>query len=56
MQADFQLLTFTYDVPTVEEGYTNSPIIVFHSDPAGTGHAIEIMGLYVKLAPDAAAS
>lgn len=45
----FALGRFTFDVPAVAEGYTKNPIIVFHSDGAGGGKSVELLGLYVKV-------
>jgi len=45
----FQLFKFVYDIPPVEGGYTATPIIVVHSDEAGSGKAIELLGVYVKV-------
>jgi hypothetical protein len=45
---DFQLFKFTFNVPNVQGGYTNEPIIAFTSDPGGTGRAVELIGVYVK--------
>jgi hypothetical protein len=47
--ARFGLMTFTYDVPQVSGGYTNSPVVVFHSDGGAGGRSIEILGLYVRI-------
>ncbi len=38
-----------FDMPYVETGYTNKPILVVHSDAQGKGRAIELLGVYVKL-------
>ena len=46
---DFSVYTFEFDVPPVEAGYTNAPIVAIHSDASGNGKAIELIGLYVKL-------
>lgn len=48
LQSEFQLLKFVYDVPAVDGGYANSPIIVLHSDATGGGRAVEIIGVYAK--------
>jgi CTP:molybdopterin cytidylyltransferase MocA len=45
----FTLGRFTFDVPPVAEGYSKNPIIVFHSDSAGSGKAVELLGVYVKV-------
>lgn len=47
--ADFSLIQLKYEVPKLEAGYTNPPIIVLHSDPSAQGGAVEIMGIYVKV-------
>ncbi|MEQ1863101.1 MAG: hypothetical protein ABL996_00450 [Micropepsaceae bacterium] len=47
----FELMTFTFDVPPLEEGYTKDPIVVFHSDATGFGRSVELLGVYVKLVP-----
>ena len=46
--ADFQMFTFKYKVPVDDKPYVNGPIVVITSDPAGGGHAVELMGVYVK--------
>lgn len=48
LSGDFQLFTFKFKVPKLPNGYVNGPIIVLSSDPAGGGHAAELMGVYVK--------
>jgi len=45
---DFELLKFTYKVPTVEGEYIAKPIIVIHSDAQGRGRMADILGVYVK--------
>ncbi len=45
----FQLQTFDWFVPRVEEGYHSNPIVVVHADAAGEGRAVEILGIYVKI-------
>jgi len=47
----FQLFTFTYDVPSLSDGYSNPPMVVLHSDQTGSGRAVEILGLYAKPLP-----
>jgi hypothetical protein len=49
LTASFALHKFTYDVPKLEAGYTNKPVVVIHSDPEGANRSIEIIGLYVKV-------
>lgn len=49
LQSGFQLTTFTYDVPAIAEEYTNAPILVLHSDRAGAGGSVEILGIYIKI-------
>ncbi len=45
---EFAVHTFQFDVPVVTEpGYTNPPILVVR---ASNGQAIELLGVYVKLA------
>lgn len=51
LKPQFGTYSFTYDVPALEGGYAAEPIIVFHSDPAGKGRSVELIGLYVKLLP-----
>jgi hypothetical protein len=52
LKQDFELATFTFDVPKVTDGaYTHQPILVIHSDSEGRGRAGEILGVYVKSAP-----
>jgi len=50
LKPNFEAYKFTYDVPRIETGYVNGPILVFHSDAAGGGKAVEMIGAYVKLA------
>jgi len=50
LKPTFEAFKFTFDVPKVETGYVNGPIVVFHSDAAGSGRAVEMIGAYVKLA------
>jgi hypothetical protein len=52
LTGEFQLIKFSYDVPGIEGGYQNSPIIAFHSDPQGAGHAVEILGAFVRPSND----
>lgn len=51
LKPNFEAFKFTFDVPKVESGYVNGPIVVFHSDAAGSGRAVEMIGSYVKLVP-----
>jgi hypothetical protein len=51
LKPQFEMYKFTYAVPALDGGYTAEPIVVFHSDPAGAGHAVELIGAYVKLVP-----
>lgn len=48
LSPQFQLLKFTYDVPAVPTGYQSAPIVVLHSDEAGSGRGVELLGIYVK--------
>lgn len=50
LKPSFEAYKFVYDVPRVDGGYTNGPIVVFHSDAAGSGRSIELIGAYVKFA------
>lgn len=50
LKPTFEVYKFTYDVPQIEAGYVNGPIVVFHSDASGSGRAVEMIGAYVKLA------
>ncbi len=51
LQPQFEAYKFEYAVPSVPGGYTNPPVIVFHSDPSGSGRAVELIGLYVRPVP-----
>lgn len=51
LKPNFEAYKFTYDVPSIESGYVNGPIVVFHSDAGGSGRAVEMIGAYVKLVP-----
>lgn len=51
LKPDFELYKFHYDVNPVEGGYTNGPMIVFHSDATGSGKSVEFLGMYVKALP-----
>jgi hypothetical protein len=51
LKPQFEMYKFTYTVPSLEGGYAAEPILVFHSDPSGAGHAVEMIGAYVKLLP-----
>jgi hypothetical protein len=46
----FELRTFTFDVPKVQS-FIVPPILVIHSDPAGKGRSVELLGIYVRAAP-----
>jgi hypothetical protein len=50
VKPQFEIHKFTYDVPAVETGYSSEPIVVITSDSAGQGRAVELIGIYVKLA------
>lgn len=52
LEPDFRLMKIKYQVPKVPGGYTNVPVIAFHSDPSGSGRAVEILGAYAKLYED----
>jgi hypothetical protein len=45
----FELKTLSYAVPTREGGYTNRPVLVINADPSGSGGAIELIGVYIKI-------
>jgi hypothetical protein len=49
LKPDFELFKFEYNVPVVETGYTNGPMIVLHSDATGSGNSAELIGIYVKV-------
>src|SRR5262249_7776650 len=49
LQPNFEAYKFTYDVPNHEGGYTNGPMVVFHSDASGGGKAVEMIGAYIKI-------
>lgn len=51
LTSDFALYKFTYDVNTVEGGYTNGPMLILSADAAGQGKAVELLGMYVKALP-----
>jgi hypothetical protein len=51
LKPTFEAYKFTFDVPKVDSGYINGPIVVFHSDATGNGRAVEMIGAYVKLVP-----
>ena len=51
LQPNFEAYKITYDVPNREGGYTNGPMIVFHSDASGGGRAVEMIGAYLKVIP-----
>jgi hypothetical protein len=54
LSESFELRTFTFDMPKIEPGgYVNPPIVVIHSDPLGSGKSVEILGVYLKPAPQA---
>ena len=53
LSSELKIHTILFDMPFVESGYTSKPIVVLHSDAAGRGRAVEIVGLYVKLVPRA---
>lgn len=48
---DFQIYTILFDLPEVATGYQNKPIIVLHSDAAGKGHSVELLGVYARQVP-----
>jgi hypothetical protein len=52
LDPDFRLMKIKYQVPEVPGGYSNLPVIAFHSDPSGSGRAVEILGAYAKLYED----
>lgn len=52
LSGEFQLIKFFFDVPGVETGYQNQPLIAFHSDPEGQGRSIELLGAYARLASE----
>jgi hypothetical protein len=49
LKSDFSVHRFQFDVPPVEAGYSNPPILVIHSNGSADGSAVEIIGVYVKL-------
>lgn len=49
LSGEFSLFKFQYDVPPVADGYTLAPIVVLHADDTGTGRAVEILGMYIKI-------
>jgi hypothetical protein len=44
----FELHTFQYDVPAVDGGYNQEPILVLHADAAGQGRALELLGIVLR--------
>lgn len=52
LTTQFELTKFTYDVPALAQGYTNKPVIAFHSDAEGSGRAVEILGAYARQVRD----
>lgn len=52
LSGEFKLIKFEYDVPAVEGGYQNAPILAFHSDAQGAGRSVEILGAYARLSGD----
>jgi hypothetical protein len=48
VSGDFAMAKFEFSVPMVEEGYSNPPIIVIHSDDTGAGHSVELLGIYAR--------
>ena len=50
LKGDFALYTFEFDVPLVEAGYANPPVVAVHSDASGGGKSVELLGIFVKLA------
>lgn len=49
LKPDFELFKFEYNVPVVEAGYINGPMIILHSDASGTEKSAELIGIYVKV-------
>ncbi len=47
---DFELHKVTFKVPQPEGGFQNPSILVLQADPAGKGRAVELLGVYVRLA------
>jgi hypothetical protein len=48
LTGSFELHTFQYVVPNIEEAYVNPPVVVVHADDTAQGRAVEILGIYVK--------
>lgn len=51
LSTQFELHRVPFDVPNVEGGFANPPILVLHADPTAKGKSVEILGVYVQLAP-----
>jgi hypothetical protein len=49
LTGEFALYKMQYDVPAVADGYSTTPIVVVHADDTGSGRAVEIIGLYIKV-------
>jgi hypothetical protein len=49
LTGEFALQKLEYEVPLIAEGYAASPIVVMHADDTGSGRAVEILGLYIKI-------
>lgn len=45
----FSLLKFTYQVPSIAEGYRMAPVLVLQADAEGRGRSVEVLGAYVKI-------
>ena len=40
-----------FSVPNVDGGFVNPSILVLQADPTANGKAVEILGVYVQIAP-----
>jgi hypothetical protein len=47
--SQFEVKTIRYDVPKLDGGYTNPPVIVLNADKSGVGGSIELIGVYAKI-------
>jgi hypothetical protein len=56
LSGQFELKTIKYNVPHVDGGYTNPPVLVLNADPSGEGGSVEILGVYLKITAPQAAS
>lgn len=51
LSSQFELHRIPFSVPNVDGGFVNPSILVLQADPTANGKAVEILGVYVQIAP-----